>query len=478
MGKFWKRDRMTILFILIFFTCIKVQAQNIAGDWEGKLNVGIDLKLVFHFTKNNQGTLSGTMDSPDQNVKGILLSSVLETKDSVFLKSETILAEFKGAVFNDSTIKGVWIQGPGSFPLILSRQKTEIANPDSRPQTPMPPFSYNSDSVTYFNADNTIQYGATITYPKTGGPFPVAILITGSGQQDRDETIFHHKPFAVIADFLTKNGIAVLRIDDRGKGLTTGKFAGSTSADFANDVLAAIQYVSRRKDIDKNNIGLIGHSEGGMIAPMVYTKWPHLAFIVSLAGTGISGADILLRQQTAPIKTMGLDSAYQSYYTLTKFTLETIKNNSNSPDSIILQKIKTYYSEWKSKTSLSIQEMLHANEASPEDYATQVSDELKPWMKFFISTDPAIYWSKVKCPVLALNGEKDIQVYPEQNIPAIQLALEKAGNKKVTVKIFPGLNHLFQHCTACTVKEYGELTETFSPEVLETISNWIKQTIQ
>ncbi len=473
-----KKGILSILLILFIFTVLPAQSQNIIGDWEGKLNVGVDLRIVFHFTKNADGVLSGTMDSPDQKVKGIPISSITEIGDSILVKMQSIQAAFKGAKINDSTIDGAWIQGPGSYPLLITRQKVENESKPLRPQTPVPPYSYNSEDVLYYNADSTIQFGATITYPKTGGPFPVALMITGSGQQDRDETIFDHKPFAVIADYLTKNGFAVLRVDDRGKGQTTGKFSGSTTADFTNDVLAGIQYLSKRKDIDKNKIGVIGHSEGGMIAPMVYSKWPHLAFIVSLAGTGISGADVLMRQQTDPLKTLVSDSAYHSFYDLTKYTLETIQNNPNSPDSIILDKIEKYYAEWKNKTRVDILEELHANTATPEDYAAQVSGELKPWLKYFISTDPATFWSKVKCPVLALNGEKDIQVYADQNIPAIQTALEKAGNKKVTIKISPGLNHLFQHCTQCTVKEYAELTETISPEVLETISNWLHQTIQ
>ncbi len=464
--------------IPFFFSAVSAQSQNISGDWEGTLSVGVDLRIVFHFTKNADGVLSGTMDSPDQKVKGILLSNVTESGDSIIAKLQMIQAEFRGTKINDSTIKGAWLQGSGNFPLLLTRQKLEIEKKALRPQTPVPPFTYNSDDVIYYNADSTIQYGATITYPKTGGPFMVAMLITGSGQQDRDETIFDHKPFAVIADYLTKNGFAVLRVDDRGKGQTTGKFAGSTSADFTNDVLAGIQYLSARKDIDKNKIGVIGHSEGGLIAPMVYTKWPHLAFIVSLAGTGVTGAEILLRQQTDPLKSLVNDSAYHSFYDLTKYTLETIRDNPNTPDSVVLDKIKKYYSDWKNKTPGNILEELHANTASAENYAAQVSVELKPWLKYFITTDPATFWSKVKCPVLALDGEKDIQVYAEQNIPAIQSALAKAGNKKVTIKIFPGLNHLFQHCTKCTVVEYGELTETISPEVLETISNWLHQTIQ
>ncbi|MBS1730691.1 MAG: prolyl oligopeptidase family serine peptidase [Bacteroidetes bacterium] len=471
-----KRIRV-FLFIFLIFAAMNANAQKILGDWEGKINVGVDVKIVFHFTINPDSTLSGTMDSPDQNVIGIPLSKVIFVGDSIHTELQMLKAIFKGRTINDTTIDGTWYQSNSTFPLILYRQISKKEIVKLRPQTPKPPFDYHSEDVVYFNKDSSIQFGATLTFPKKGGPFPVALLITGSGQQDRDETIFNHKPFAVIADYLTKNGFATLRIDDRGKGQTTGVFAGSTSADFANDVLAGIQYLSQRNEIDKTKIGLIGHSEGGMIAPMVYSKWPHLAFIVSLAGTGIPGSEILLRQQTDPLKNLVSDSVFNAFYNLTQHTLDIIRKHPGSPDSFLLDSIKSNYINWKKNTPLYIQQELHANTATPDDYAKQVSQELSPWYKFFISTDPTQYWDQVKCPVLALNGEKDIQVYLDQNIPAIQHALQKAGNKNVTIKIFPDLNHLFQHCNQCTVEEYDVLTETFSVEVLETISNWLHQTI-
>ena len=470
-----------ITFLLIFLPCCLLIAQpgNISGDWEGTLSLGKDLRIVFHFNNTGDGTISATMDSPDQNVTGLPCSEVKLLQDSIIVTLKIANAHFAGKFLNDSTISGAWFQGPGNYPLVLKRGITEIAiAKPGRPQTPVPPFDYNSEDVIYKNADGSIQYGATFTYPKKGAPFTVALLITGSGQQDRDETIFDHKPFAVIADYLTKNGIAVLRVDDRGIGKKTGQIVHATTMDFANDVLAGIQYLLQRKEVDKNKIGLIGHSEGGLIAPIVYTKWPQLAFIISLAGTGVSGAEILLRQQTDPTKGIVSDSAFNSFFTLTKNTLELIQQNKDKPDSIILEKIKTLYAGWKESTPASLQAEVHANTASPDDYAKQVSTELKPWLKYFITTDPADYWSKVKCPVLALDGDKDIQVYAAQNIPAIQSALNKAGNKNVTTKIIPGLNHLFQHCTKCTVAEYAELTETISPEVLEIISKWLHQTIQ
>jgi len=359
--------------------------------------------------------------------------------------------------------------------LIAQNNSGAIVN---HPQTPISPFTYNTDSVEYDNADKTVHLGATLSYPKGNGPFITAVLITGSGLQDRDENLFGHKPFAVIADYLTKKGFAILRVDDRTKGKSKGDLKNATSADFADDVLTSINYLLQRKEIDKNKIGLIGHSEGGLIAPIVYTKWPKLAFIITLAGTGVSGAEILFSQQTDPVKSMVNTVTFDAYKVLVKNTLTEIHDHSSQPDSLTLNNIKKIFTDWKANEPDSILIPLNAKAATPELYAMQIKAELQPWLKYFIATEPSQFLEKVKCPFLALNGSKDIQVNPEQNITAIKNALEKAGNKNVTTKIFPGLNHLFQHCIKCTVNEYKDLEETFAPEALEEMGNWLQQNIK
>jgi hypothetical protein len=224
---------------------------------------------------------------------------------------------------------------------------------------------------------------------------------------------------------------------------------------------------------------LIGHSEGGFIAPIVFSQWPHLAFIISLAGTGVSGAEILLKQQTDPLKGMGLSqAAFNAYYSLTKTKLSIIHDSPGQPDSILLKKVASAYEQWKVALPDSVAAALHTKAVSGGQFAQQNAGELQPWLRYFIATEPALFWSKVKCPVLVLNGSKDIQVYPDQNTTAIADALQKGGNKKVTVKIFPGLNHLFQHCINCTVDEYKSLEETFAPEVLEEMQTWMKKQIK
>jgi dienelactone hydrolase len=390
----------------------------------------------------------------------------------------------KNIILENTNTPGTTTPGVERSKIIVSMRKLFLAltgilsvaqaQTNNRPQTPKPPFHYNVDSVEYDNTEKTVHLGATLTYPKTKGPFPVAIMITGSGLQDRDETIFNHKPFAVIADYLTNHGIAVLRVDDRNIGKSKGDVLNATSADFANDVEASIHYLLTRKEINKRKIGLIGHSEGGFIAPLVYTKWPHLSFIISLAGTGVSGAEVLLKQQTDPLKNAVNGDTYNAFYSLTKQTLQIIHDHANENDSLILNRAKELFASWKNGLPDSILTPLNAKKVTPEIYADfQVKAELKPWLKYFIATEPDLFWSKVKCPVLVLNGGKDIQVYPEQNVSAITASLNKAGNKNVTAKIFSGLNHLFQHCTKCTIQEYAQLSETFAPEVLEVMNNWL-----
>lgn len=346
------------------------------------------------------------------------------------------------------------------------------------PQTPVPPFDYKVDSVEYSSRDSLVHLAGTLTYPKGMGPFTTLVMITGSGQQDRDETIFGHKPFAVIADHLTKNGYAVLRVDDRGRGKSKGNLKDVTSLDFADDVITSIQYLQTRKEVNKNKIGVIGHSEGGFIAPIVYSKYKSLAFIVSLAGPGISGGDILLMQQTAPLKGKVSEKAYDSWYELSGKTLGLIKDQPSAPDSVILPQMKELYTNWKSQQTEAVIAELKLEKVTPEFYAFQLKQELIPWMRFFIVTDPSDYWSQVKCPVLALNGNKDIQVEAQPNITGISNALRKGGNSKFKTVIFPGLNHLFQHCETCTMEEYEKLEETFSPQVLEMITDWLNKYIK
>ncbi len=457
-----------VTLILLLASGIMLQAQNITGTWHGLLNVqGTQLRLVFHINKVATGYVS-TMDSPDQGAEGIEMSSTLfdEAQLSITFKPGNI--EYVGKLGTDSVVTGFFKQNGRSFPLNLSRQPVEELK-INRPQEPLTPFSYYTEEVKFSNSNAGANLAGTLSLPKKKGIFPVVILISGSGPQDRNEEIFGHKPFLVLADHLTKNGIAVLRYDDRGIAASTGDFRSATSSDFAGDVEAAIAFLKTRKEIRKNKIGLIGHSEGGLIAPMVAIRSKDVAFVVMLAGTGIPGADVLLLQQ----KLIG---------TANGFALEELnKVDSVNRKAFNIVKAAKDTSELKTKLKVFFQTELVTNtgfeipdELTEEEFINARVNELtNPWMYNFIKYDPALALTKLRCPVLALNGSKDLQVTPKENLTAIRNALTKAGNKNFTIKELATLNHLFQESVTGSPAEYADIEQTFSPIALVEILNWI-----
>lgn len=471
-----KKILASILLLTSFIA--KAQTKNVSGVWEGKLNVGVELRLVLHISLNDDGTYKGTMDSPDQNAKDIPCSNVNVVNDSFIAELEIIKGTYKATITNDSTLDGLWLQGSSSFPLQLKHvaKATEIK---PKPQTPQPPFSYNSEDVEYNNADSSIHFGATFTYPKTGAPFTTVILITGSGQQDRDETILNHKPFAVIADYLTKNGYAVLRVDDRGMGQTTaGNLQNATSADFAKDVEAGLAFLKTRKEVDKNKTGMIGHSEGGLIEDIVASRNNDITFIIMLGGPGTKGSVLLADQAAAILQAEGISKeATDAYMPLYK----TILQNAIEKDSAsaIAASINAF-DEWKKTVNAKNMEVLgFKNDSDAYKMIGSMTNRFStPWFKYFLNTDPTDFIKQLRCKVLALNGSKDIQVLPQQNLAGINAALKKSKSKKYETKELPGLNHLFQHCNVCNVAEYGQLDETFAPEVLEVMVNWLNENVK
>lgn len=323
-----------------------------------------------------------------------------------------------------------------------------------RRQEPRPPYPYSSEDVVFENRAATIHLAATLTLPPGKGPFPAAVLLNGSGRQDRDDTIFGHKLFLVIADYLTRNGIAVLRYDDRGAGGSSGDYDAATTADLSTDAEAALAYLQTRAAVDPKRIGFIGHSEGGVIGPMVAARNSSVAFVVSLAGNGVKGGEVLYAQGRAIRRAAGASEAELD------------------GDRAMHNRIMA---------AMDLSDRAQAAKAlggifgdSPAAQA-QIKAMLGPWMRFFITYDPAVALEKVKCPVLALNGDRDMQVIADQNLPAWEAALKKAGNRDVTVRKLPGLNHLFQTCVKCAPDEYSEIEETISPKALEIVADWLQQ---
>ena len=458
--------------ILIGFFCLltfSIYGQEIAGQWNGALKVqGTQLRLVFTIKKTESG-FSSTMDSPDQGAKGIPTTSTNFENSILKITIANAKIEYEGTLGKDNSIVGTFKQGGQSFPMNLSKEVIEKEKL-KRPQEPTKPYSYYSEDLVFENKKAGIQLAGTLTLPKKEGVFPAVILISGSGPQNRDEELLGHKPFLVISDFLTKNGIAVLRYDDRGTALSKGDFSTATSVDFASDVEAGIDYLKTRIEIDKKKIGLIGHSEGGIIAPMVASKSKDVAFIVMLAGPGIQGDQILLLQQKLIGKASGIsDEDLNKSETINKKVFETVKKSSS------LENLKLDITSILKDSLHEITKTQRPEGVSEEEYIKSLVKQIaNPWMQYFIQYNPAPALEKVKCPVLAINGEKDLQVPPKENLEAIKKALAKGGNKDVTTKEFPNLNHLFQECQTGSPAEYATIEQTFSPIALAEIFNWIQ----
>ena len=462
--------RLLILSVLVSFVIVSGWAQtdinSLTGTWQGTLRVqGFELRLVFN--SDTTGTLTATMDSPDQNAYGIAVDSVSFNNDSVYFYIAKAKGYYDGIYYQDS-IKGTWHQGGGAWPVML--RKTAKVDKPNRPQTPQKPYPYNEEEVTFKDTEAGIELAGTLTIPKEGAPFPAVVLVTGSGPQDRDETLLGHKPFLVLADYLTRHGIAVLRYDDRGVGKSGGEFSTATTNDFVNDALAAVEFLENRKDIRKNETGIIGHSEGGLIAPLAAVKSSDVNFIVMMAGPGVTGRKILTEQSRLIEKAMGMsdEKIEKSGELAKKFynVAESMKDSSAAADSIITL-FRNYYA------SLDSTDKAEFGNDPDNVFEKQAQTLLTPWFKFFLSYDPKPTLEKVKVPVLAVNGGNDLQVPPKQNLPVIEEALKEGGNKDYKVVEIPKLNHLFQTSETGSPTEYQKIEETISPKALEIITNWI-----
>jgi len=463
------------LAVLFFTAQLTAQTRDFSGTWQGTMNAGREITILFHFIKGKDATYSGTMDVPLQSAKGIIINKITVTGDSLVATISAANIVFKSAATNDSTLDGHWLQGGANLPLVLHHIVQQQVAEILKPQTPVPPFAYNSDSVEYDNADRSVHFGATFTSPKTGGSFPTALLITGSGQQDRDETIFGHKPFAVLADYLTKKGYAVLRIDDRGIGKTTGTLKDVTSADFAADVEAGIAYLKTRPDVDKSKIGLIGHSEGGAIAPMVAAKHPELNFIVLWAGPLAGGLKINVEQNGYSLQKAGIDDASVNAFKQLHTKELMLFDKAADVSSLNIQ-VKKVYGSWKEKQPDSVLNNLHATDTAivgKSIYAIYDGLYDLAWMRFFIIHDFAADLAKVHCNVLAINGDMDKQVDAAMNLHVVDSVLKKNGSHTYKTVVLKGLNHLMQPATTGDVAEYATIDITIAPEALKTIGDWL-----
>jgi pimeloyl-ACP methyl ester carboxylesterase len=446
------------------------------GNWQGSLKVSaFELRLAFHVipSQAEPGTVTATFDSIDQGATGLPVDRVALAEDgTATFTLKQLASTYQGKLNPEGTqIDGTWTQGGVKMPLVMKR--TNQVEVRRRPQTPEKPYPYAEIPLQIENTVGKVTLAGTLTVPKGAGPFPAVVLISGSGAQDRDETILGHKPFLVLADHLSRRGVAVLRVDDRGVGGSSGQTMSSTSEDFTGDVLAEVAALKARPEVDPRKIGLIGHSEGGLIAPIVASRSSDVAFIVLMAGPGLPGEQILRRQGELIARAMGADDqAVQRQQDLQRRLLDIIKAE---PDPRrVEERIRAALKEVFA--ALTDDEKKLAGDVTAAAEA-QIQLAASPWLRFYLTYDPRPALEKVRCPVLALEGEKDLQVAPRENLDAIAGALRAGGNIQFQVREFPGLNHLFQTCRTGTVTEYGTIEETLAPVALNAIGDWVVEQV-
>jgi pimeloyl-ACP methyl ester carboxylesterase len=446
---------------------------DVTGTWMGRLATpgGVQLRVVFHFEEGDDGALRGTLDSPDQGASGIPLGEISGTGSSMTVTVPSVGGTFEGTVSPDrSAIDGTWTQAGMPLPLRLEPVTDEgsLRAPE-RPQEPERPFPYREENVTFDNPDADVRLAGTLTLPEGDGPFPAAVLISGSGPQNRNEELLGHRPFLVLADHLTRQGIAVLRYDDRGVAESTGDFLTATSDDFASDASAAADYLKSRPEIASSRVGLVGHSEGGLIAPIVATRRPDLGYIVLMAGPGVSGLELIQEQAALISRAAAVDeSRIQENLSRQREMFEIVMSDASVDE--MREELRQFL---RTRLSEMTEEERQESGLSEQTIEMQVEQISSPWWRFFLSYDPRPTLEKVSCPVLAITGEKDLQVAPYQNLPEIEKALKKGGNKKYRIVEMEGLNHLFQPSETGAPSEYSQIETTFSPEAMEEIANWI-----
>ena len=442
-----------ILILQAFFFSFIASAQSFVGTWKGELDIqGTKLPLILHISKQSNA-YSSTLDSPMQGAKGIPIETTTVSGTTLEISAPNLNLKYIGEIQTDA-ISGNFERNGLQIPLILTRTTSE-ATELKRPQTPIPPFDYPTEEVNIKNLSEGNLLCGTLTLPKDGKYFPILVFITGSGPQNRDEELFGHKPFLVIADYFAKNGIGSLRMDDRGVGGSENGKPHPTSLDFAGDINSAVEYLVSK---GYKNIGLLGHSEGGMISPIVASKNKNVKFIISLAGPGVPVNDLMYKQNENFLK------------------LNNVPKDALESELSKKKKMFDFIHFYKGNTlKTDFEKLLNETIKPSENDKEALLGLTDPWFTYFIKFNPESYWSKIKIPVLALNGSLDVQVDAKQNLNGIRNALAKANNKTSTIEEIPQLNHLFQTAKTGNVIEYAQIEETFAPTVLEMLMQWIQK---
>jgi uncharacterized protein len=434
---------------------------SVEGVWQGALEAnGLRLRFQLHVNHDDQKHLIAALDSPDQGISGLPAVNVSQKLTVFRFEIPIVQGVYEGNLNPAKTvIDGTWTQG--GITRNLNFQRSDQLLELVRPQDPKKPYPYREEEVTFANPKAQISLAGTLTLPSGPGPFPAAILIAGSGPHDRDEDVAGHRPFLVLADHLTRKGIAVLRYDKRGIGKSTGNYDQATTEDFASDAAAALDYLKSRKEINAKKIGLVGHSEGGLIAPMIASRSSDVAWVVLLAAPGLKGEQIMLLQSELILRAAGFDD--ERIARARDFNLQSYALARKERDPEVLE---TKLTDLVDSTGMS-------TTLPPATLKPQARMMTLPWFRFFLDYDPIPALKKTQCPILALNGDKDLQIASKENLEQIEKALREGGNKDFQTRELAGLNHLFQHAPTGSPTEYGGLQETFATEALTLVSDWI-----
>ena len=451
--------------------------EALVGTWAGPVVLpdGASLRVAFHISLGDAGGLAATMDVPDQAVTGMAVADVRFEGGALTLELPAIGARYLGTLGQDGAFEGSWTQGGQSFALRLERTQSQAARP-SRPQDPSRPVPYREEDVRYPNTAVGITLAGTLTIPDGEGPFPAVVLISGSGPQNRDSEVFGHRPFLVLADHLTRRGIAVLRSDDRGVGVSEGIFAEATTRDFASDTEAAVDWLRAHPDIDPTAVGLVGMSEGGVVAPMVAASSDGVAFIVLMAGPGLPGGDLLYLQGERIAGAEGIPEERIRWNRRLQEAMFSVVGDEDDDDRRA-ERLEGVIRD--AVAELPEAERSAIGQAGDEAFEAWLSGQIQavssPWFRFFLRHDPTDVLREVTVPVLALNGSLDLQVPSRENLNAIEAALAEGGNPDVTVRELPGLNHLFQSARTGSPSEYEQIEETMAIEAMEAVAAWIME---
>ncbi|HLA95052.1 MAG TPA: alpha/beta hydrolase [Pyrinomonadaceae bacterium] len=469
---------LQVILVILTVCSFQVSGQNTAnieGNWLGAISIGgAKVRFFLKISKDPAGLFMAKIDSLDQGATDLPVDTIVQESNLVRFAANNIGLDFEGTLNEKGDeISGGFKRGASSLPVVFKR--TLEVPKSTRPQDPAKPYPYNEEEITYENKKDSVKLAGTLTLPRVEGQHPAVILITGSGSQDRNSTVAGHRIFVVLADYLTRRGIAVLRVDDRGIGRSAPGPVNATSEDFAGDVLTGVEYLKSRKEINPKQIGLIGHSEGGMIAPLAASRSTDVAFIILLAGPGQTGDEIVYGQNEQGIRSNVTNPILAA--NALKFVrnllaiLKSVDSNeiANRRISEALQKQLSQMTESEKNAFAPIEAAVKA----------QIPMMMSPWYRYFLAYDPRLTLQQIKIPVLALNGENDTQVPAKENLDLVAAALRKGGNKDYMIRSFPKLNHLFQTSRTGLTDEYGEIEETFAPLVMEIISDWIlKKTVR